>query len=261
MKPLDGQTAIVTGAGRGIGRAVAAAFAEAGANVVVAARSADEIAATASAIGERCRAVAGDVTREASVRDIVSAAQDAFGGCDILINAAGIQPAPASLEDTSPQDWARTFDVNVTGTYLMCRAVLPAMKSQRKGQIVNVSSGLAVRVVPGSAAYGAAKAAVVQLSAILAAEAADHGILVNAVHPGIVDTQLVRDLVASAPDAPLSVRLDGLRRDGKLVEAEDSARFFLWLVVAGGRTGEFVHIDDETVQVEMAAWQERRAGG
>lgn len=184
--------AIVTGAGRGIGRAVAQAFAREGAAVVLAARTASEIAAVAREIagaGGRARAVRTDVTREASVGGLVEKTLAAFGQVDILVTAAGAAGF-APLVDTKPEAWDRMLAVNARGVFLCCRAVLPPMMRRGRGTIINVVSVAAKRAIPGGAAYAASKHAVLGLSRVLAEEMRPHGVRVGALCPGAVDTAL-----------------------------------------------------------------------
>lgn len=198
---LAGQVAIVTGAGRGIGRAVALAFAREGAVVGLAARTAAELEAAGDQIqraGGRGLAIPTDVTREASVAALVERVLAECGKVDILLTAAGVATF-GPLLDTKPEEWDRMLAVNLTGVFLTCRAVLPPMIGQRRGTIINIVSVAVKRVIPGGAAYAAGKHGVLGLTRVLAEEMRPHGIRVGALCPGAVDTSLW-DAVPNPPE-------------------------------------------------------------
>lgn len=247
---LAGQVAIITGGGRGIGRAVAETLAAAGASIVIGARGTRELEATAEAIrarGGRVIAVAGDIGDPSTAERLNEAATTTVGPCDILINAAAIGGPVGAVETLDLGAWQDTFRINVTGTFLACRAIVPGMKHRRRGRIINVASGLAERVQTGQAAYSATKAAVVQFSRVLAAEVAEYGILVNAVHPGIVRTTMVDDLLSRPAEGvhrSMVERLRNLDEAGGIIEPGESAAFFLWMATECTATGEFIRIGE-----------------
>lgn len=247
---LRGKVAIVTGGGRGIGRAIAEAYAREGAAVVVCSRNRDEVDSTAAFLrdrGGRAEVVAGDVGDPATAERLIDTAQRKLGGCDILVNAAAISGPVGEVETLEPAAWSETFRINVTGTFLACRAVVPVMKRNGGGRIINVSSGLAERVQPGQAAYSASKAAVVQFSRVLAEEVRDTSIRVNAVHPGIVRTAMVDKLLAlpaAGVHSAMVERLRSLDAAGKIVAPETSARFFVWVASECEESGGFLQFDD-----------------
>ncbi len=196
---LAGRTAVVTGAGRGIGRAVALGLAEAGAAVVVAARTGREIEAVAvelSEEGHRALAVRCDVTDPASVERLAEEAsrlaEDAGGTVDILVNNAGAAHS-APVHKTELEDWNRMLAVNATGTFLCTRALLPGMMERGWGRIVNVASVAGLTGARYIAAYAASKHAVIGLTRCAAAETAARGVTVNAVCPGYVDTPMTTE--------------------------------------------------------------------
>jgi NAD(P)-dependent dehydrogenase (short-subunit alcohol dehydrogenase family) len=197
MSELNHQTAIVTGAGRGIGAAIAKILAAHGVNVVLAARSRDEIGRTASEIGDRALAVACDVSDYDSVERLVDAADNKFGAIDILINNAGVIDPIGALADSEPAAWARNIDINLTGAYYVIRAVLPGMLARKSGVIVNVSSGAAHRALEGWSAYCAGKAGLAMLTNSLALETKGKGLRVFGLSPGTVDTEMQVKIRAS----------------------------------------------------------------
>ena len=204
---LGGRAAIVTGAGRGIGRAVAAAFAREGAAVVLAARSASELDATARQIAEaggRASAMPADVSDEAAVGALVKRALAEHGRIDILVTAAGAAGF-GSVADSKPTEWDQMLAVNLRGAMLCCRAVLPAMIAQRRGTIINIGSVVTSRILAGTAAYTASKYGLLGFSRVLAEELRPHGVRVGILSAAATDTPLW-DAVPSAPDRGLMLR-------------------------------------------------------
>jgi NAD(P)-dependent dehydrogenase (short-subunit alcohol dehydrogenase family) len=195
---LKGKVAIVTGAGTGIGRAIALRFAGEGAAVVLNGRREAplrQVAAQLQSGGARCLAVGGDVTRPGDVDRLVAGTLQAFGRVDVLVNNAGAMITRTTAGDCPDDDWARTFDANLTSVFRCARGALPALIDAR-GCIVNVASVAGLKGSPSLAAYAAAKAAVVNLTRTMALENAPHGVRVNAVCPGYVETDLNRDFLA-----------------------------------------------------------------
>ena len=198
---FEGKVAIVTGAGRGMGRAVAFRLAAGGASVAVndlrledAQRVADELESS----GAKSLAVEGDVTDNGDVQRVVNSTIDALGAVHILINNAGVL-RPTPVIEIEEDEWDFVVGVNLKGTYLCSRAVLPAMRNQGWGRIVNFSSTAGKNVsTVGGAHYTAAKAGILGFTRHLAKEEAGHGITVNSVCPGLIDTEMVRDTISDA---------------------------------------------------------------
>jgi 3-oxoacyl-[acyl-carrier protein] reductase len=192
-RSLAGRVAIVTGGGRGIGRAVAAAFAREGAKVCVTARSRDELSATVEEIrvvGGEAMLMACDITDRVSVEAMVAETVDAYGRLDILVNNAGGGGERAPVEQSDPDSWIRGIQVNLFGPYFACRAAIPRMKAGGGGKIINIGSGVGHTVRPGNTSYASSKAALWMFTRSLAMEVWTDGIEVNEVIPGPVDTRL-----------------------------------------------------------------------
>lgn len=215
---LAGQVALVTGAGRGIGRAVARALAYEGAAVALAARTREELARVAAEIrgtGGRALAVPTDVTQDAAVDALVDQVVSELGRLDILVTAAGVA-AFGPVAGGKPSDWDAMLAVNLRAVMFCCRAALAPMTRQGSGTILNVASIAATRAIPGAAAYGATKAGVLAFSRVLAEEVRPHGIRVGVLLPGAVDTPLW-DAVPGAPDRARMLRPEDVARAAVLM--------------------------------------------
>jgi len=233
MAALAGRVALVTGGGRGIGRATALALAERGADVAVMSRSVPELEETAALVrasGRRSLAVVGDVAHGAAVHKAVTVARDALGPIDILVNnAAVLQPVGPTIE-VDPEAWGRLLAVNLTGVFRCIHAVLPVMLERGWGRIVNVSAGAATGTgLPRASAYSVSKAGLDMLTRHLAAELAGTGVGVNSVWPGGVRTRML-------------AAYRGLRPDD--YDPAEPARLIANLVI-GQTTGEVVDIHGE----------------
>jgi NAD(P)-dependent dehydrogenase (short-subunit alcohol dehydrogenase family) len=217
---LNGEVALVTGAGRGIGRAIAEALAKEGAAVALMARTTDQLDDAARAIssaGGRARALAGDVTSSSDVKRVVDETQRQFGPVSVLVSNAGITGPFAPVWDADPEEWWRTQDVHLHGAFLCTRAVWSGMVARGSGRIIIVSSRAAERGGANLSAYQIAKAGQLRMAEALAAEGAESGIRAFALHPGFVDTQFalepLRRADAQKYAAPFVARLKELRKD------------------------------------------------
>ncbi|HEY1328012.1 MAG TPA: SDR family NAD(P)-dependent oxidoreductase [Casimicrobiaceae bacterium] len=188
MDRLAGRVAIVTGGAAGIGAAIARAFAAEGARVVIADRDEDNASETAASLPD-ATAIGTDVTHEDDVRALVAATLGRFGSVDILVNNAGIM-RKGYVKDMPLELWQQVLDVNLTGTFLCSKAVLPAMIERRRGRIINIASIAGKIGEPTASAYSAAKFGVIGFTRALAHEVARHDILVNAICPGPIATAL-----------------------------------------------------------------------
>lgn len=203
MTEFENVVAIVTGASSGIGRATAEMLAFRGARVALFSRSLAKLKEVASTAGRSMLAIAGDASQAADVERLFAAVEQTFGECGLLVNNAGmIDPAP--LVTTDEERWDRMFAVNVRSVFLTSRRALPAMIAKRSGSIVNVASISGIpgpEKFPGFVSYNASKAAVISLTEALAVEVKAHGVRVNCVSPGSVDTPMWATASGGAPAA------------------------------------------------------------
>jgi NAD(P)-dependent dehydrogenase (short-subunit alcohol dehydrogenase family) len=200
-RELEGQVALVTGGGRGIGRMIARELADAGMRVAVAARSKGQVAETAQEIDGL--AVTADVSKQEDVEAMTSTVERELGPIDLLVNNAGVGRSPALPWKEDPADWWHVFEINMLGAYLCCRAVLPGMVERGHGRIVNTGSGASY--LPsggGSTSYGASKAALGRFGELLAGQVAELGIAVFTFSPGLVRTDMTEPFGDDMPWTP-----------------------------------------------------------
>jgi NAD(P)-dependent dehydrogenase (short-subunit alcohol dehydrogenase family) len=247
--PLEGRHALVTGAGRGIGEAIAARLAAEGARVTLLSRTRDEIQAVAARLGDAAQALPADVTDAEETRRAFERAAVSFGPVDILINNAG-QARSGLLHKAPDELWHAMLAVNLTGTYHGIRAALPGMLERRFGRIVNIASTSGLRGYPYVAAYCAAKHGVIGLTRALALEVAQRHVTVNAVCPGFTETALIEDAIANirkVTGRSAEAAREALTRtnpQGRLIRPAEVAHAVAWLCLPGSEsvTGQSISV-------------------
>ena len=195
---FNGEVAIITGGCGGIGRSLAESFAAEGAQVVIASQNEDVLAQTARELGVDC--LKTDVTKIEEAKQLVEYTMSRYGKIDILINAAGMQVPVGPLQDVSAEAWIKTVELNLIGTMLCCKFSLPSMISNKKGKIVNFGGGGAITPRPNFSAYASSKAGVIRFTETLAEEVKEFNIDVNVIHPGSVNTQMNKDVLAAGSE-------------------------------------------------------------
>lgn len=241
---LAGKVAVVTGASRGIGRAVALGLAQAGADVAVCARGASDLAETGraiEAIGRKTLVVPTDVTDEAQVEDLAETVIGAFSRVDILVNNSGTVLVKPLLE-TETSEWRRVLETNLFGTYLCCRALGAHMVAQHSGRVINIASIDGLKGSANVTAYSASKGGVVALTRALALEWARHGVTVNAVAPGYFDTAMSRQGLDVPETRERILKRIPMRRIGEPAELAPLV-VYMASEASAYMTGEVVVID------------------
>ena len=247
---LKNKTALITGAGRGLGRAAALLFATEGANLCLMSRTESELnqaCSEAEGLGAKCIVSPGDVSRRKEVSAFVSKARGAFGRVDILVNDAAVIGPPRFLDD--PDDWTATLETNLTGSYLCCAEVLPVMLEQNSGSIINVSSGLARMAFPRFNGYCVSKAGLEQLTRCLAEEMQGSGVRVNCIDPGVMDTSMqsrIRGIDPETLGRDLWSRFQEMKTSRSLRDPDAVARLILYLALpdAADITGQTLSLKD-----------------
>jgi len=254
MQELANKVAIVTGGGYGIGREVGLAFARAGAKVVLAARSTDRLESVRgeiATIGAECLAITTDVAKPANCARMAEQTLARFGRVDILVNNAGIEGVTKLTTDMTPQEWQEVIDIDLTGTWLATRAVLPAMKQQQSGAVINISSGSGRRGYPFRAPYSAAKWAMISLTQTWAGEWGRSGIRVNCICPGPVVGDRIRRVISAWAKA-MGVPYEQVERGfvsqapmQRMVTEEEIAKAALFFASdqSSGVTGQTLNVD------------------
>ena len=243
---LDGKTAIVTGGKQGIGKAIALALAQAGADVAVCGRVLEDgklkaVADEIQGLGRRSLAVQTDITRRNDVDNLIQKVTDEFGRIDIMVNNAAVR-VMAPLLELSEADWDKTIDTDLKGYYFCCQAVGKRMVTQKSGNIINIASGLASKAVPLQGVYSAAKAGVLMMSRVLAVELAQHNIRVNAISPGLIKTDMTKQ---DWSDPEILKQIAATRPLGRLGEPADvaGAAVFLASDASSYITGHSILVD------------------
>ncbi|MBC7109103.1 MAG: glucose 1-dehydrogenase [Methanomassiliicoccales archaeon] len=241
---LAGKVALVTGGGRGLGRAIALALAEAGAKVAVVSRSGEGLAEVVDAIerlGCQGLALTGDVAIPSECKRIMQHAVDHFGRLDVLVNAAGVNRRVASVE-VSESDWDWIVNTNLKGTFFMCQAAGKIMIAQKKGSIINIASLLSAVGIPTLAPYAASKSGVLGITRVLAAEWGPYGVRVNAIAPGYFRTRMTEKLFA---DPAWTERLISQVPLGRAGTPDDLAGIAVFLASEASAylTGQVIYVD------------------
>ena len=255
---LENKIAVITGGGRGIGRAIALAYAREGANLVLAARSQEALEETrimVEELGRKALVVTTDIRSEDSVRNLAEKALQHYGRVDILVNNSGIAGPTTPLWDIKLADWEDTFAVNVTGAYLCSRAFLPGMIQQRSGSIIFISSMTGKRPLYGRTPYAGRKMALVGIARTLAWEVGEYGIRVNVISPGPVEGERIKRVVRNQAAALGISEEEALRQFtsssplGRLVPPGDIAASAIFLASdkAASITGEDMNVSSGTV--------------
>ncbi len=249
-RSLTGRTALITGASRGLGSAIARAFVAAGGDVMICARSAEALEAIASEVraaarpDQRVLAQRADVAEPDDVAAVTAAAVAAFGRIDVLVNNAGVYGPLGPIESIDWDGWIHAIRVNLIGSVLCCRAVVPHMKAQRYGKIVQLSGGGATNPLPNISAYAASKAAIVRFCESLALEVRPYGIDVNAIAPGALNTHMMDEIIAAGPGAvgaEFYARMQKVREEGGTpLESGAALAVFLASADSDGITGRLL---------------------
>jgi len=249
MNILSGKTAIVTGAGSGMGKAIALLFANEGANVTFADLNYESAKTAASSTGlERVQAIQADVTSDSDVANLVNQTLEAYGGLDIVINCAGVPQSFTSIEELTLEQWDLIMNVNTKSIFLTSKYAVPVMKQQKSGSIVNIASIAGIRARPGLNAYCASKGAAIMLTKALALELAPFKIRVNAINPGPADTPMIGKFLVG-DEAQKEEGMKKIFQDsvplGSLIQPEDIAQGALYLASDLSKivTGEVLNID------------------
>jgi NAD(P)-dependent dehydrogenase (short-subunit alcohol dehydrogenase family) len=240
MRLLE-KTAIITGGGSGIGKAIAQAFVREGAKVVIAGRDGKKLERAAAEIGGECLAISSDVSKASDVQRLVDAALGKFHGINVLVNNAAVL-LPGTAESLSEEDFDQTFNINVRGLWLLSRAVLPQMRAAGAGSIINIASVLSLLGARNRVAYASSKGAVMAMTKAMALDHAAENIRVNCICPGIVATEMVARFSTDENARKQRVALHPIGRFGQPSEVA-SAAVYLASDESGWTTGSVLTVD------------------
>lgn len=248
---LQDKVAIITGGGRGLGRSVALAFGREGAKVALAARTKKQIEHVAEelrSIRKSVIAIPTDVSDEDQVNHLVNKTLEAYGTIDILVNNAGARGPIGPIHKISLEEWEQTLRLNLTATFLCSKAVLPVMLEKREGKIINIATTMTPR--PNLTPYMVAKAGVSHFTKQLSREVKEFNIQVNAIHPGVMDTKMQKELRKAGTEAVGTDMFERMKAEGILHSPDEPAQLVLFLATkaADGITGEFLSFDDKEVK-------------
>ena len=249
-RELQDKVAIITGGGRGIGRAIATEFAAQGAAVVVTARTTSQLEETVVAIegaGGKASMVRADITDQDDVQRVVSETESKYGPVDILINNAAVEGPAGPMWEVDPLAWRQAIDIDIFGQFLVTRAVLPSMIERRQGRIINMSSGASVSKggFAGLSAYAASKAALNRMTETLAYEVKEYGINVFAMHPGVVRTEMLSAVFQPVLEKLAPGRAQQLWDTNTPMDAPVSLCLLLASGAADELSGVILHVDDD----------------
>jgi len=248
---LEGRVAIITGGSLGIGKSTAHLFAKEGAKVVISGRNEDSLKKAideAEEVAGEIGYVVSDVSKEVDCKNLVEYTKNKYGKIDILFNNAGVLPLGVTHE-TSIEDWDYAFDINVKGSFMMAKYVIPHMIEQGGGTIINNASILGLKAIPGAAAYNSTKGAIVQFTRSMALEYADKGIRVNCICPGTIWTPMVETFLKDSPPEveqflkQLQPAANHLGRFGNPDEIAHSVKFLCDSENVGFMTGSMLSVD------------------
>ena len=247
---LEKKVAIVTGASQGLGVEIARKYIEAGASVVLCARNAALLESVAAELQtllsppQHVIAIPGDVAKDDDVQAIVATTKAKLGRIDVLVNNAGVYGPKGTIEDVDWKEWVRAIEINLYGSIMMCRAVLPIFKAQRYGKIVQLSGGGATNPLPRLSAYAVSKAAIVRFVETLAEEAWEYRIDVNAIAPGALNTRMLDEVLEAGPEKVGQVFYDRSlkqkQQGGSPLDKGADLAVFLGSPASDGITGKLI---------------------
>jgi 3-oxoacyl-[acyl-carrier protein] reductase len=275
IRNLADRVALVTGAGRGIGKTIAMAFAREGACIIAVSRTLSEVeilAAEIAARGQQVLPIEADISNYQAVNMMIKSALGKFGRIDILVNNAGILGPVGPVADNNHDLWLKTININLYGTFLCCQAVLPIMMQRGWGRIINLSGGGAVYGRPLFSAYASSKAAVVRFTECLAEEVKSHNITVNAIAPGTVNTGMQDDVLKAGSKAGEQALVQARRtKEGGGVSANLAAELAVFLASeeSGRISGRLIsavwdrwqHLPEEIERMKVGLYTMRRIDG